>query len=209
MRQHFMQFTTSPGYSPLFDTYGKGAITGIDLLAVQAALLSQLPATDPTPPAQGGVAPSSTPNSEPAIAAAASPAVTTAGGLSSPLVKSPLRPSMASPTSGPSFKHFAAAAASPLVSQTPISTAPLSPTTPESQPRTSDLYDQVFEGLGTENGRVAGSLPAALQSVAWLNSLALSSDVPHGGWLLAHDSMFANSDSIDFAATSKRSALAH
>ena len=82
VRQHFMQFPTSPGYSPLYDTYGKGAITGVDLLAVQAALLTQLPATDPAPPpAQGGVAPSSIPDSGPVVAAgvAASPAVMTAG----------------------------------------------------------------------------------------------------------------------------------
>ncbi len=68
VRQHFMQFTSTAGYSPFFDTYGKGAITGLDFLTVQNALLTTLPNTDPTAPGGGGMQPA---------ASAASPAVAT------------------------------------------------------------------------------------------------------------------------------------
>jgi fibronectin type 3 domain-containing protein len=226
VRQHFMQFITSPGYSPLYDTSGKGAISGIDLFAVQAALLTQLPATDPTPPptlppGQGsGAAPALTPTSGAAVAPAlaASPETTTSGGSPPPSVNTPLRPSLAASTSSPGYNGFAAGANS-FVGQAASSTAPLSPpptnfgapssstTTPESQPTTSDLHDLVFDGLGTENGQAAASL-SALQSVAWLNLLALRSDGPRGAWILAHDLLLADSNLADFVATSKRSMLA-
>ena len=54
VHQHLLQYANQTGYNPLFDTYGKGAITGIDFTTVQTALFSALPNTDPTPPGQGG-----------------------------------------------------------------------------------------------------------------------------------------------------------
>jgi Dockerin type I domain len=54
VRQHFLLYANMAGYNPLFDTYGKGAITGIDFTTVQTALFSALPATDPTPPGHAG-----------------------------------------------------------------------------------------------------------------------------------------------------------
>src|SRR4029077_17702111 len=61
VRQHFLQFPTSTGYTPLDDTYGKGAITGLDLLTVQGTLLTQLPATDPGQSSGGGQSGSDSP----------------------------------------------------------------------------------------------------------------------------------------------------
>jgi hypothetical protein len=54
VRLHLLQYPNMAGYNPLFDTLGKGAITGIDLMAVQNALFSALPNTEPPPPGQGG-----------------------------------------------------------------------------------------------------------------------------------------------------------
>ncbi len=70
VRQHFLQYANQTGYNPFFDTYGKGAITGIDFTTVQTALFSALPNTDPTPPGQGGGG----------AAAASAPATSTAPG---------------------------------------------------------------------------------------------------------------------------------
>ena len=84
VRQQFLEFPTSPGYNALLDTTGKGAITGLDLLNVQGDLLTQLPTTDPLPPAQGN-------GNQAAIALAAEPSAAPA--LEAPLSKRPLSPS--------------------------------------------------------------------------------------------------------------------
>ncbi len=81
VRQHFLQHANMAGYNPLDDTYGKGAITGIDFTTVQGALFSVLPGTDPSPPpgqgGGGGSAAAAVPNAAPAVANTSSaPAVT-------------------------------------------------------------------------------------------------------------------------------------
>ncbi|HKD37653.1 MAG TPA: fibronectin type III domain-containing protein, partial [Pirellulales bacterium] len=85
IRQHFLQFTSTAGYSPFFDTSGKGAITGLDFLTVQNALLTTLPNTDPTPPSGGGMQPAAAPAvaSPPATPGAAAPASAAPAGVTS------------------------------------------------------------------------------------------------------------------------------
>jgi hypothetical protein len=74
---HLLQYPNMAGYNPLFDTLGKGAITGIDLMAVQNALFSALPNTEPTPPGQGGGGGGALTSAAPATAPAPSNAPST------------------------------------------------------------------------------------------------------------------------------------
>jgi hypothetical protein len=49
VRNHYLQFTTTPGYSVFMDTIAKGRITGLDYNNIVAAINTTLPAADPTP----------------------------------------------------------------------------------------------------------------------------------------------------------------
>ena len=222
VRQHFLQFTTTAGYNPLYDTYGKGAITGLDLMTVQGALLTTLPTTDPVAPGGGGSSPS-TSSPTGSTASTASPAmsstttatpVATSGGASSPASTSSaatLSPSTATISStiiaGPLLNSTSASgsskahgAASVFPARQPVSVGPV----------VSAAHDELFAGLGggaTVSGPTTASskqLPATLESVTSLNSLAVSS-ARHGGWLMAHDEVFARLDADGGAMTSAAS----
>jgi fibronectin type 3 domain-containing protein len=81
VRLHFLQYANMAGYNPLYDTLGKGEITGVDFLTVQGALFSTLPNTDPTPSApqlSGGIS-SSAASQAPAVDNAVAPASASGG----------------------------------------------------------------------------------------------------------------------------------
>ena len=66
---------------------------------------------------------------------------------------------------------------------------------------TLGLLPAGWSGPTTASGK---QLPATLESVTSLNSLALSS-ARHGGWLMAHDEVFARLDASGGAMTSAAS----
>jgi fibronectin type 3 domain-containing protein len=199
IRLRLLEDTTTANYSPLFDVNGDGVITGQDGGIVRAQLLQALPADDPSPPGQGG--------------GGALPA--TAGSSSASTADSSATPS-ATAAPGIPAAHAAAPAANPIaVSTTPttattkngattISTAiatlisPSFASAPSTPSAMSWVRDLVLEASpGSRSGSSADRLLAALSSsVTSLNSLALSGNASrHGGWMLAHEAMFAELDS--------------
>ena len=218
VRQHFLQYPTTPGYDPLLDTYGKGAITGLDLLTVQGALLTSLPLTDPQPPVEGGDAAGFAALAEadlspdaalaPAVAstsAIATPAATTpdAAQNSIALLVSPAAPVAAAYTAGAADTSETGTAvmgtsATIVAASIPdglnadyLAGGPTAPTT--------DVVDRVFAALGEASadqpahGAVGALLATRFSSFTDLNSLALSAP-HHGSRLSAHDALFARLD---------------
>jgi NPCBM/NEW2 domain/Fibronectin type III domain/Dockerin type I domain len=205
VRQHFLQFPSSPSYVALYDTYGKGAITGLDLLTVQGALLTQLPTTDPTPPGQGGGGANTAASSGSAIAPAAATSSSFVAAQSSP----------DSGTSANSASATAAPTASTAIASTIAdSTATAATTTttiskplavdPDIEPAKFTPHDLVWEAFESKPAGSPASLWTVLGSVTSLDSLSLSSGSRHGGWLLAHDSLFAELDFSGPVSTTKR-----
>ena len=205
IRQHFLQFPSSPGYVSLYDTYGKGAITGLDLLTVQGALLTQLPTTDPTPPGQGGGG-VNTP-------AASGSAVAPAAASSSPFVAA--QPSADPSTSTNTTSATTAPTASSATASTVVNSTVTAATTvatvdepstvgPDAGPAKSTPHDLFWEAFESKLAGSPASLSTVLDSVTSLDSLSLSSGSRHGGWLLAHDSLFAELDFSGPASTTKR-----
>jgi hypothetical protein len=212
VRQHFLQFTTTAGYKPLYDTYGKGAITGIDLMTVQGALLSTLPATDPVAPGGGGInagpaaSPSAlaaamaqpstaTPTATSNFSSTASSTTTSTSSNSGELVATAgsTMPSPSAPTSGSVVASAAVAnpAALPALSL------------PKGSAVDPAAHDAFFAALGggSPTGGSNNRLLASPSSVTALNSLALTSS-RHGGWMQARDDVFARLDSTGGAMTS-------
>jgi hypothetical protein len=205
VRLHFMQFTTSPGYNPLYDTYGKGAITGIDLLTVQGALLTTLPTTDPGAPGGGGpTAPMASAAAQPATA---TPAATTSG--SSFTASSTVSGSATSTSSTSTVSCLSSPTGSPVVASSSVKAtssvlAALGlPSAPAATPAAHDAFFASLGGGSTAGGSTAAGKPslAPLASVTSLNSLGLSS-AQHSGWMQAHDALFARLDNTGGAMMS-------
>jgi hypothetical protein len=197
VRQHFLQLTTTSGYNSLYDTSGKGEITGIDLNAVQATLLTSLPATDPTPPGQGGGG---------ELASAADSSATPAA-LAAPSIAAP----PAAPAATPAAVSMTATAANARAAATMTSTAivasvsPSFASAPVTPPAKALARDLVLETLpdSTSDNSADRLLAAVSNSVTSLNSLALSGNASrHGGWMLAHDAIFAKLDSASLISAS-------
>jgi fibronectin type 3 domain-containing protein len=207
VRQHFLQFPSSPSYVSLYDTSGKGAITGLDLLAVQGALLTQLPTTDPAPPGQGGGGGDTPASGGPAVApaVASSPTVVAAPATDAASAPATASSTMAATTttsvaSAPTIPSRTVAAAT-----TTVMAAASSFAIPAAQPEKPAPHDLLLEGFGTKSGDTATKLSLILDSVTSLDSLSLSSASRHGGWLLAHDSLFADLDYSGLLSATKRS----
>ena len=214
VRQHFLQYTTTTGYNPLYDTYGKGEITGLDLLTVQGALLTSLPATDPTAPAGGGInsgSGSSAPSLAQSPATAATPSAATSDPASSGSTSGALSSSPDASISNAAVATSNAPVAGPTTTTAPAilssavqtAAAMAAPVTPLAsfQPVNSAARDALFAALGggtTANGSASNdkSLAPSLASVTSLDSLAITA-AHHGGWMQAHDNVFARLDAGD------------
>ncbi len=121
VRLHFLQFANTAGYNPLLDTFGKGAITGIDFTTVQNALFSSLPNTDPTPPGQGGgggAAAATAPATSPALSDVPSTPPTASGSASALAGGSNAATPTPSTAGGSGESTFQAAAANFVTSAT-------------------------------------------------------------------------------------------
>jgi fibronectin type 3 domain-containing protein len=214
VRQHFLQFTTTAGYNPLYDTSGKGEITGIDLNLVQSTLLTSLPATDPTPPGQGGGA------LAPATDSPATSAVTVAPSSAAPAAALAATPTAISATTTTTISETTATTTT-RTETTPLAIAvegfvpPSVASVPAAPPAAAMARDLVLEKLTGFSAGGPGSaanrlLAAVSDSVTSLNSLSLSGNASrHGGWMLAHDAIFAQLDSLGvISATSHRNSKA-
>jgi hypothetical protein len=216
VRQHFLQFTTTAGYNPLYDTYGKGAITGIDLMTVQGALLTTLPVTDPVAPGGGG----SNDGGAATASAMAQPFSQTPTPTATNSSSTASAPSSGGSSTGSDSVQSASTSAAvvsspPVTTNTPVVTSSgakttagtfstLSlPTAPAVDPAAHEAFFAAFGGGSSTGGSTnAGKASAApLSSVTSLNSLGLASS-RHGGWIQAHDALFARLDSTGGAMMS-------
>jgi fibronectin type 3 domain-containing protein len=196
VRQHFQQFTTTLGYIPLYDTSGKGEITGIDLDAVQATLLHSLPATDPTPPGQGGGGALAS-----AADSSAAPAASAAPSIAAPPAAPAATPAAVSTTATTATTKAAATMTSTAIVTSVSPSLASAPVTPPAKALARDLVLETLPG-STSGGSAERLLAALSSSVTSLNSLALSGNASHhGGWMLAHDAIFAELDSAGLIST--------
>ena len=215
VRQHFLQYANQTGYNPFFDTYGKGAITGIDLTTVQTALFSALPNTDPTPPGQGGgagAAAATAPNAAPSLSdtppaqAATSSATGSAAATSDPLAPAPnsaggsslaaaldiAPPTSTAPTSteapgGSIATGFSAVALGPAIGMSSLNSPLHSEVVDSSLPNASEAT--------SSSGDVVKSPAFQFVGTTSVNSLFLPrADDFHAGWLTARDTVFAELD---------------
>jgi fibronectin type 3 domain-containing protein len=214
LRQHFLQFASTPGYNPMFDTYGKGAITGLDYLTVQNTLLTTLPATDPTPPGGGGMQPAAAAAVGSANSAAGSsgtPAATTASAGGTGQTPSQVTTALGRPSSLSTTATTESASGSPLQSLVQLGTLSVdarvaSPVVVAPAPQTagqSHLLDQVFENLTIGKSDASHRFTAILGSVSSLNSLALAPP-DRSGVLAARDLLFAEPDIGGLISETKR-----
>ncbi len=201
VRQHFLQFTTTVGYNPLYDTYGKGEVTGIDLLTVQGALLTQLPTTDPIAPGGGGAsgggsafAALAAPANSPTTVSTPAAAPTTVTSSTTTTVSS----TAAAPPSTTNLGGPLSVGSTTVTVGTSVPQAALPPTLP---PAVSGLsttaHDALFAAIGdgTTIAPAAKPKPAATPSVTSLDSLAITPP-QHSGWMQAHDALFARLDAV-------------
>jgi fibronectin type 3 domain-containing protein len=206
VRQHFLQFPSSPNYVSLYDTYGKGAITGLDLLTVQGTLLTQLPTTDPTPPGQGGGGGAAPANSGSAAApASANPSAVVAAAAKAPVNAPTTEPSVnVAPTTSSVASSTMITNSTTADATTTVMAAPSSFAIRADAPAKSTARDLLLEGLETQPGGAAMKLWTILESVTSLDSLSLSLESRHGGWLPARDSLFAELDFSGLSSATER-----
>ena len=215
VHQHLLQYANQTGYNPLFDTYGKGAITGIDFTTVQTALFSALPNTDPTPPGQGGggaVAATAPATAAPALRdtppaqAATSGATGSAAAAAGPL--SPAPSSAGGSSLAAALDIAPPARFAPMITEasggsiaTDLSSVGLGPmigASSLSSPRHFEVVDGSSASASeatSSSGDVVKSPASQFVSTMSVNSLVLpTADDFHAGWLTARDSVFAELD---------------
>ena len=213
VRLHFLQYANMAGYNPLFDTYGKGAITGIDLATVQNALFTALPNSDPTPPGQGGGG-GAAPAMSPATNAPLTPPTATgpASALAGASSAATPTPSTAGGSSDAAFQSAAAGSASyttaPVVAAGSGDAAAASDVAAGEGPiaGTAALADDSFSSIVTiSSSTTSGSAPSSpvvVKSSPGQTSVTSTLNSPvstvtaefQAGSLTARDTVFAALD---------------
>ncbi len=219
VRQHFLLYANMAGYSPLFDTYGKGAITGIDFTTVQNALFSSLPGTDPVPPGHGAgggaaattapaatAAPSDAPSTPPTASGSATALAGGAmGSTSTPNSAagsgdSAFRSATPDSATGPSVPVVAggagdvAAAGEGTAGRGLIAAAALSPDSSSSSIVT--ISSSTTGGdASASTADVKSSPEQASSNSTWNSSVSTNAAEFHAGSLTARDAVFAELDS--------------